>query len=101
MSDPYWQIIGKEPSESHKAWLDYISRGRWVIMAPGPGNRIEFIRPFTPQYNWAEGSRSIEARKGAAKMRERTYLTWLARKINVELHLLTLLRQLTIDNNAQ
>lgn len=59
-------------------WLGEPPAGDW---RPGPlrvgiGDAVEFraprrtIRAPRPPYNWAEGSRAIEARRGAAKMRQ-------------------------------
>lgn len=61
---PPWQLVG--PDAPVIGWKPNFK----AVIIPGPGNRIEFIGPCN-LYNWAEGSRAIEARKGAAAMRHK------------------------------
>lgn len=95
MSGPRWQFI-EQSHEVRDAWLSAWARRGLSVISIGPDNRIEYIGPFT-QYNWAEGSRAIEARRGAAKLRTAKYDYWMQSRQETERQLRIMLFQLGLD----
>jgi hypothetical protein len=95
---PYWQIVGRGNGKNAALWQQIkaeLNRGGSVVSV-GPGNRIEFIGPFR-DYNWAEGSRYIEAIKGARRMRTHRYFLDAYRKMGLMTSLTTMLAQLGLE----
>lgn len=87
-----WRLVAPlEDPFTAADWRRLLRPGGLVTV--GLGTRIEYIGPA---YNWAEGSRAIEARRGAAAMRTKAWNAWEWRQFQALIRLLTTLRQLNV-----
>lgn len=93
MSRPAWRLVGP-PVGDWGAWIRTES-ARGHIISVGPGTRIEYISPHHHPC-WAEGSRYIEGRREASKMRHRAWQNWEHRRMVTMLNLGLISHQLAM-----
>lgn len=92
----YWQLVGERVGKQERQIkaLQAVLANKDRVLYVGTGNRIEFIGGHYTDWQWAVGSRYIEARKGGNAIRK---ALWKARESSdaiIMAHLLTLLDQL-------
>ncbi len=88
MSRPRWRLVrdGREPLAYTLARIAREYQRSQQVISVGPGSRIEYIGPHC-QYNWAEGSRYIEARNGASLSRSKAWSLIEWRRVNLLIQL--------------